>query len=281
MFGNYTATQKDLKTVEDGLRFVMHPKMRFVFKDKSKIVNTAVISYDSRFIYIWKINPIKLTFKIPHNLDILNEWQSGWWAGIVSKQIKKYLPDEIKKTTQFEIPIISGGFLTPFITLQKEKDVSANPYITEESYLATVVHEFGHVYWNNFKLWWQSNKKVNLDYIQTAIDLYSSGKSSSLSKNNLIHISSPTYLGEVFAFCTEYCSSEFFWPKHKQKIDKYAISQIEKIAHEERLKDLNTQDSTFEPTTNSHDYALIVGKILLTQFPTNWTSTLTRPLIFT
>lgn len=278
MFSNYLATQKNLKTVEDGLRFIVHPKMRFVFKDKSKIVNTAVISYDSRFIYMWKINPVKLTFKIPHSLDIPDEWQSGWRAGIVSKQIEKYLPDEIRKSTRFEIPIISGGLLTPFIALQKIKNLPYNPYITRESYLATIVHEFGHIYWNNFKLWWPSNKKVNLDYIQTAIDLYSSGKSSSLSKNNLLHISSPTYLGEVFAFCTEYCSSEFFWPKHKQNIDKYAISQMEKIAPEEKLKDLSTQNSTFEPTTNSHDYALIVGKILLTQFPTNWTGILTKAL---
>jgi hypothetical protein len=278
MFSNYLATRKDLKTVEEGLKFVLHPKMRLVFKDKSKIVNTAVISYDSKFIYIWKINPVKLTYKIPHNLDIPDEWQNGWWAGIVSKQIKKYLPDEIKKTTRFEVPIISGGFLTPFIALQKEKSAYANPYITKESYLATMIHEFGHVYWNGFKLWWPSSKKVNLDYIQTAINLYSSGKSSGLSKKNLFHIPSPAYLGEVFAFCTEYCSSEFFWPRHKQNMDKFAIFQIEKMAHEEKLKDLSTQDSTFEPTINPHNYALMVGKIILTQFPTNWTSTLTKPL---
>jgi hypothetical protein len=139
MFSNYLATQKDLKTVEDGLRFVMHPKMRFVFKDKSKIVNTAVISYDSKFIYIWKINPVKSAFKIPHSLNILDEWQSGWRVGIISEKILKYLPVKNKK-------MISGGLLTPFVSLQKAKTVVKNPYITKESYLATIVHEFGHIY---------------------------------------------------------------------------------------------------------------------------------------
>jgi len=140
MFNNYLATQKDLKTVEKGLKFVLHPKMRFVFKNKSKIINTIVVSYDSKFVYIWKVNPVKLTHKILHDLRIPDEWQRGWWAGIVSKQVEKYLPKENKHQ------IISGGLLTPFIKLQKLKNVSNNPYITEKSYLATIIHEFGHIY---------------------------------------------------------------------------------------------------------------------------------------
>lgn len=144
MFNNYLATQKDLETVEDGLGFVLHPKMRFVFKDKSRIINTIVISYDSKFIYTWKINPIKLVFKIPHSLEISDKWQIGWWAGIVSRHLENYLPSKTKKS------IISGGLLIPFIELQKKKGLPYNPYTTKESYLATIIHEFGHIYFGGY-----------------------------------------------------------------------------------------------------------------------------------
>jgi hypothetical protein len=144
MFSNYQASQKDLKTIKEALEFVMSPKMRFVFKNKSKITNTTVVSYDSKFIYVWKVNPAKLIHKIPHNLRIPDEWQRSWWASIISEKIEKYLSMKNKS------PIISGGLLTPFIVLQKAKNVLNNPYITRESYLATIVHEFGHIYFGGY-----------------------------------------------------------------------------------------------------------------------------------
>lgn len=144
MLDRYIATPADFNAVTEALKFVMHPKMGFVFERKSKIANTAIVSYDSKFIYVWRVKPIKLNYKIPHNLKIPDEWQRGWWAGIVSKQIEKYLPDKIKN------PIISGGLLTPFIALQKAKNIPDNPYTTRESYLATIIHEFGHIYFEGF-----------------------------------------------------------------------------------------------------------------------------------
>lgn len=275
MFSNYLATQKDLKTVEDGLSFVLHPKMQFVLKDKSKIVNTAVISYDSKFIYIWKINPVKLTFKIPHNLNIPDEWQSGWRAGIVSKQIKKYLPDEIKKATQFEAPIISGGLLTPFVALQKEKNVSTNPYTTKESYLATMIHEFGHIYWNSFKLWWPSNKTENIKLFKLVKDLYSGRKTKSKAE---IKFPSPYYMGEVFAFCSEYYASCIFWKNHRRNMDVFVKGRMNDLIALEQNKNLDMEDSVIEPTKFFHDFSLTVGRMILAKYPTTWPGILTKPL---
>lgn len=149
MFENYTATKRDLETVKEALTFILRPELRFIFSDLSRIIKTLTISYDSKFIYIWSLDPIKLT-KISHNLEIPDKWQMGWWANIISRELKKYLPNKIG------IPMISGGLLTPFIALQKAKNISDNPYITRESYLATIVHEFGHVYFEG------NNKKGEL-----------------------------------------------------------------------------------------------------------------------
>ena len=143
MFRNCVATKRDLDTVKKALRFVLHPKMRFVFSDLSKITKTLVVSYDSKYIYEWSLDPIKLT-KIPHNLTIPDGWQRGWWASVVSEKIKKYLPTKNKSS------IINGGLLTPFTTLQKAKNVLNNPYTNRESYLATIIHEFGHIYFGHY-----------------------------------------------------------------------------------------------------------------------------------
>jgi len=276
MFRNYIATKRDLEAVEEALGFVLRPKMRFVFSDISKITKTLIVSYDSKFVYIWSLNPIKL-IKIPHNLTILEEWQSGWWSGIISKQIEKYLPKAITKETKFDSPIISGSLLTPFISLQKAKKVSGNPYTTSESYLATIIHEFGHIYWNSYKLWWPSNKKENLDYLRLVINLHSPEKKRSLPKNFSFHSPIPTYLGEVFAFCTEYYASNHFWKNHKRTSDLFTKKRLNTLVILEKERDLDRENSVIEPTQSPHDYASILGKIILTKYPNNWPEILTKP----
>jgi hypothetical protein len=267
MFNNYTAHKKDLEAVEEALGFVLHPKMRFVFSDTSRIEETSTISYDHKYIYMWSLNPTKLT-KIPHNLTVPDKWQRGWWAGVVSKQIERYLPNKIKN------PIISGGLLTPFIVLQKTKNILDNPYTTKESYFATIIHEFGHIYWNSYKLWWPSNKEKNINLLEQAKKSYTNRATN--GKFN-IEYPSPIYISEVFAHCTEYYASEIFWPKHKNNFDRFAISQINTMITAEEDKNLNTENSVLEPTQNQHNYSIVVGKLLTTKYPKDWPSLLTKP----
>lgn len=277
MFKNYIATKRDLIAVEKALGFVLHPKMKFVFRDFSKIKNTLTVSYGSKFVYVWTLNPVKLAYKIPHNLVVTDKWQSGWWAGLVSKRMEKYLPAQMRKESRFKVPIISGGLLTPFIALQKAKNVLNNPYTTRESYLATIIHEFGHIYWNSHKLWWLSNKKENLDNLRLAVDLYSSEKKRRLSKNLLFHIPSPTYLGEVFAFCAEYYASEHFWKNHRRNLDDFTENRLNTLITLEKGRNLDREDSVIEPENSPHDFASILGKIILTNHPDNWPEILTKP----
>lgn len=150
MFENYLATSDDLETIREAFKFIFLPKMRFVFSDLSKIIKVLIVSYDSKYIYVWSLNPTKL-IKISHNLSIPDEWQMGWRASLPYREVWKYLP-----ISTYNKQIISGGLLTPFITLQKIKKLANNPYTTKESYLATIVHEFGHINFGG------SNKKGEL-----------------------------------------------------------------------------------------------------------------------
>lgn len=276
MYNKYLATPADLETVTEALKIVMNSKMRFVFKNKSKIKNTVIVSYDCRFIYIWKIYPVKLINKIPHKVTVLDDWQSGWWANLVFKKLEKYLPHEIRKSTRFDLPIVSGGFLTPFIELHKKKDFTNNPYTTRESYLATIIHEFGHIYWNSYKLWWLSNKKENLDYLNVATKLYSS--KDNIPNNLSFCLPSPLYLSEVFAFCTEYYASEIFWKNHKRNIDISVSNHLDTLTTIEKEKNLDKENSVIEPTTSPHDFASVLGKAILIKYPNNWPAILTKSI---
>ena len=160
MFEKYLASEVDLRAVEEALGCVLCPKMKFVFADFSKLKNTHVISFDSKFVYVWKIKPIKLIYKIGHGIKVLDNWQQAWHVGVVDNKLESLLPSSLRKKTRFTIPLISGGLLTPFLNLQSNKTISSNPYTTKESYLATVIHEFGHIYWNQHKLWWFSDKTI-------------------------------------------------------------------------------------------------------------------------
>lgn len=253
-----------MEAVEKALGFVMRPKMKFIFSDLSRITKTLTVSYDSKFIYIWKIDPAKLINKIPHNVVVPDEWQSGWWANLAFKKLERYLPQEIRKLTRFEMPIISGGLLTPFIELQEKKDLPYNSYTTEESYFATIIHEFGHVYWNSYKLWWYSNKKESLEYLQNP-----SGKLA-------FHIPSPLYLSEVFAFCTEYYASGIFLENHKRNLDRFLESHTKSLTVLEKDKNLDKENSVIEPTTSPHDFAFVLGKTVLEKYPKDWPAILTK-----
>lgn len=273
MFKNYIAQKKDIEAVENALGLVMRPQMKFIFSDLSRIKKTLSISYDSKFIYIWKIDPVKLINKIPHKVIVPDQWQSGWWASLAFQKLEKYLPQEIRKSTRFEIPIICGGLLTPFITLQKVKNLPDNPYTTRESYLATMIHEFGHVYWNSYKLWWPSVKEKNISLLEEAKKLYAN---KITNKKFNTGYPSPIYASEIFAHCTEYYASETFWPKYKKNFDKFAASQINTMVAIEKNKNLDIEDSILEPTKNQHNYSLVVSKFLTTKHPKNWPNLLIK-----
>jgi hypothetical protein len=289
MFENYRATKKDLEAIGEGIKAVWQPEIDFVFKDRGLLKNVVVISYDSKFFYLWtkiRVPRLKIftsglsnyhAYKIPHKIRIQDEWQLGWRAGLLIEQFTKLLPKKLQKS-DFKIPKISGGLLKPFFSLQKKKKVKDNPYITYESFLATIVHEFGHIYWSQHKLWWYSNKKDNIRYLKTAKQLYE--KKKKVPKISL-YFPAITGVNELFATCTEYWASKLFWPNHKENLDTFAKERLEELIKKEEKRDLEQEDSVLEPTRNPHDFALVFGKIILTNYPKSWPILLTKSSLIT
>lgn len=227
MFENYKATKEDLELIEKGIKTVWRPELNFIFSKKNLLKNTAIISYDSSFIYLWTdisvpnliSRPCSVSdyyaYKILHKIKLKNEWQYAWWAEFLPDPLEKILSVELK-TAWIEISKIYGGLMTSFIKLQKKEEIEFNPYITKQSYLATIIHEFGHIYWERHKLWWYSNKEENMNFLKVAKKLYEGKK---IKKN--IYFPMESGVGELFAFCTEYTASEILWKNHKLNLDKF------------------------------------------------------------
>lgn len=247
MFENYIAAKKDLEAVEEGLRFVACEELDFIFEDRSLIEKVAVVSYDSKFVYLWSKDELD---RIPHSLKIRDADQMAWSAGLRIRDIKELLP---QKVANFSTP--SGGLLTPFLRLQQNLKRPLNPYVTHESYLATLVHEFAHIYYNQYP---KKKKEAELKLLNAALELFQ-GKEFDLEV-----VLEPYFLpeaGEIFAFCTEYAASSLFWPTHKKSLDKESIKMI---------KDLIGGKVDHFIEDYPHKYAAVVGKIILAKYLKDW-----------
>jgi len=280
MFENYKATKKDFEAIEEGIKTVWHPKLNFVFKNKKFIKTVIVVSYDSKNLYLWsqikfpKFTPVKcslkqyVAYKIPHQFKISDDYQYWWSAGLQPPELARLLLSKLKIDESIT-PFISGGLLIPFITLQKKrKGRKNNPYTTHESYLATIVHEFGHVYYNSkVSLMYKSQEAKEI--LMHAEACYK-GQQVTISK---LKIPSPIdyNLSEVFAFCTDYQAATLFWPTHKKAIDKNASF---------RIKNFLRKDLPIALFLNSHHFATIVGKLIFSAYPQRWPTKLLCPRYF-
>ncbi len=294
MFENYKAVKEDFEAIEEGINSVWHPKLNFVFKNKKLIEKVIVVSYDCENIYLWsqakfpKLTSIKCSlkqyfaYKILHKLKISDDYQYWWRAGLKLPKLTRLLLSKLK-TNELITSFISGGLLIPFTELQKKmKRRKNNPYTTRESYMATIVHEFGHAYWHQHKLWYYSNKKENLLLLKTVKQLYSEVKNSSHSKSEKfakLPIRFPAVEGitELFAFCCEYQASMIFWPTHKRNFDIFAANTMGYLLKVEKENNLDQVDSVLEPRKYPHDFAFVFGKIIMTLYPKTWPQFLIAP----
>ena len=272
MYENYVATQYDLDTLQEGISYVWKSELDFIFKDRTKLESVRAVSFDSKNIFIFQFG--KDTITIPHNIKLTDDVQYGWQSNLGLKDLLDYLPENLKNTTRSEVPIISGPLVTPMSKLQDN-----SIYNTKESYLATIVHEFAHIYFNEHEIGWFSNKENNIEIMESAINLYKGDKEVTKSnvQNLQIHIPHHISLGEIFSFCVDYSAASIFWPNHKMDIDKSNIKILNYYKGEENKLDFDQEASYFEQ--DSHIAASAIGKIILEKYPMEWKNKLLQPFI--
>ncbi len=281
MFENYKATKEDFEAIEEGIKTVWHPKLDFVFKNKKFIEKVIVVSYDSKNIYLWsqtkfpKLASIKCSlehyfaYQIPHKLRISDDYQYWWRAGLQPPELIWLFFSKMKTDEYYSTSFVSGGLLIPFIALQKKmKGRKNNPYTTYESYLATIVHEFGHAYWN--QKMFASYKKQDAREVLVRAEAAYKGQQITLSKLKIL-LPLDYNISEIFAFCTEYQAATLFWPSHKKAIDQDSSSIIRNLLKTGKVNTI---------FLSVHYFAAIFGKLIFSAYPHSWPIKLLFPRYF-
>lgn len=281
---DYLATAIDLEAIEKAIKLVFSSKLSYIFKNKQLLEHFLLVSFDSKYLYLWTtenihtVEKIKCSMKgiaagkIPHKVTLSFEDRLGWKARVTSDYIWNLLPNNLK-VNDFTLPKMSGSLLGDFLIQQIDKNQILNPYVTEESYTATLIHEFAHLYYNQHKNWWYSDKKYNVSLLDAALSLFENKKTTI----PMPYTPSPLFFSELFAFCAEYAASEKLFSQHKKAMDTFSKQQIEMLREHELVKDLETENSSIGEST-PHDTAMILGRIFLEKYPSNWPDILlTKP----
>lgn len=272
----------DLKLIEQSLVYAFDKKLANVFINKNILKKILIITYDRNYLYIFTTLPLKIAnklklelsnnyfvYKIAHRISFDEHDYGVWCAGIKNIKLLDYLPEDLKKTSQLVWPRISGPVASEFIKyhqqLKRESRIY-DPYYTPESFMATIIHELGHAYFDNINQPWHGIKEENLDILQFAYSLYCGQKAEPLHIKNML--SPPIIASEMFAFCCEYFASTLYWPTHLKLIDTELKKAIPIQIKEELRKDLNFQISVLDQ--DPHFISAIFGKIILTKYKSDW-----------
>lgn len=287
MFQAYEAVSKDLEAVETGIRFSWHKRLKTVFPNRNKVAKIVVVSYDTRFAYIWvtKRLPYKTSrhseiqcgldgyrlFRRPHKTQISDDAQSYWRAALMPEALEPAVFSVLENRRQTEYSFVSGGLLTPFTRLQKRRQKQTNPYISSEGFYATIVHEFAHAYFDQHGLWWFSSTERNLKNLADAHRLCQGDRRDLFRRE----IQIPNYghrhtlLSEAYAFCAEYSAARYFWPALRKVLDEDHASWMQQLSEREKRKAQTRADSVLS-LSPGHAFAAVIGRLLLEQSPRTW-----------
>lgn len=275
MCENYIANKEDFDALFVAASLSSSPKFSFIFAEPDRIKNVAIITFDSRNLFILTQSKLGLPalriendyslYSIPHQEAITDKDQQGWMAGIRKQEFMKYLPSGISETD-----IISGGLLTPLTKIQASFSW-ASAYTTYESYIVTIVHEFAHIYFNSFSYLWYLSNKQTLPLLETAKGLFA-GQSPDVSPD--IMIPSYPFMTELFAFCTEYCVATEEFPQYKKSLDDINLRNMERYISQELERNIALQESVLY--ADYHIYAGVVGRILIDKYRNDWPNVLLK-----
>lgn len=258
---------KNTDLIIQSLSYIYDDKVDFVFKnlDIFKDVTTISISKDKLYIFKYQNGKIEKE-EINHKEKILDDTLKGWGVYLGQKEdLEKYL---IGKYTKDKIT--SGGVFSEFQRIQRLRKHSI--YTTESSYICTIVHEFGHIYFNTLCPWYFNDKEYTLSVLNKLSDIYAKD-----SKASDFDIKMPRdykgYQTELFAFCTEYSFARKYYKDFAKDIDNEIYRRVKIDLEEEKNKDFSKEDSTFNDV---HMFSMYMGKILVERYGDEWSEVLLK-----
>lgn len=153
-FSNFSISSNDFQLVEDGIE-IAYGKMGHVFKNGLEGVD--VVSYDSKFFYIWsrksysgseKIKDSVEEFKIyrlPHKEKVPKSTYEMLRFGVPGIKLGEKTYDKLP--AKINIQAAPASVRLKLRAQRLEKPTKERVYYEEKHYVPIVVHEFGHFYY--------------------------------------------------------------------------------------------------------------------------------------
>ena len=269
MFSNYIATNEDFSAIEEALTYVWKQEIEYIFKDKTRIENTVVVSFDSQNIFVWERKDGKyVRTEIRHDIKLTDKDQRGWSTNFKIKEIKGLLPARLRDSI---FTFISGSLLQPFIKIQETKPILNNPYTTRESYLSVVVHEFAHSYFNFNQPSYFNDSQVSIEFMLAALR----SMDESLMDDVEIQLLPHKNISETFAFCAEYSACRAFWHQQMVLLDVCHKQALKEAIENEKTLNLDSEDSYLNDV---HNYSVVMGRLLMKSNPADWPEILQKKI---
>ncbi|MBI1863909.1 hypothetical protein HYS03_01735 [Candidatus Woesebacteria bacterium] len=262
----------DFEAIIEGMLVVRDPKLDYIFFDKKFLKNISPISFDKNNLYIFSERKILLdkifskkdinVYKLSNNFEFgfrdFKKWSAGIYINKINEIIKKILPND-------ETPF--GSLFSDFKNIHEK--IVESPYKSKESYIATIVHEYAHIYYNRHKLWFLANKDENLKYINNSIN-YLMGEDSVLNGQirfpyfGELH----QFMSELFAYSVEYSASKIFWVNFLEDLKVSEINTLRIFAKKEKDKNLEKEDSVI--VDDPHNFTKVFGRIIVDKYKKEW-----------
>ena len=270
----------NIQIIEESLEFVWNTKLNNIFSDKKLIKKVIIIAFDKSKLYVFSKIPLdlkytkKLTlnyylYEIKHKIIFSDKHLSAWYYGLIRPDILNYLPQNLVKENLISRPIICGSTYFEFIKKQKinqKKMTYNNPYTTYESYIATIIHEFGHVIYESYYNTQFKKLDDNIKFIKNTLLLLNDKR---VDLNNVkLDFPKHNLCSETFAFCTEHYASSLFLNDHKKNLDKYLKKYIKKSLETE--KKLNMYYHLSNLILDNHLGAATYGVQILKKYGSSW-----------
>lgn len=239
----------DFELIEKALDLIWSKELDSIFDEKNLISEVNVVSFDSEYLYLWinKENGWEMS-KIKHKIKF-NEYDRKGWGAWSNPKIVCYLPLSL----QWNYSII-GSLPTVFIDTQKEFKNSI--YISKESFMATIIHEFAHIYCRSYWDKYRTNRENVVEFLE--------------GKTKIGEVEPPpSYMEEVFAFCVEYEVSKKMFPLHAANMDKSDKKYLKNVVKQEQRRGIK-QQSVFDHEYGTHVIAMVLGRKLINNFPDSW-----------
>lgn len=227
MFENYKITKEDICAIKEAIKIVHSKKVAFF--PRNGLNKIDVVLFDSKYLYIWSERRYNLKkIGIADTKQFIYRWKHGeiitdyaYLACGGTIELNKVFKKIFKILNHYNFFFCPP--LTCFIKSQKCRKSKNNAFTTRESYIFSIIHEFGHLYYH------LHTKRQNDEKVRRL--LHQSRKAWKSTKINLPNLPIPEgFISELFAALCDITVSKTLESKYYIDLRKKILANFRKTS---------------------------------------------------